>query len=223
MIVIPADNHGHDWLAKRLQNGDLKSVPPGELAIVLRMMYEAIEKGGNPYARALQRYGIATDNIIFASPDDQYRMAIDISNPERFALLQGVEGAQHGQYGANGAKSISLKGMLAAYAANVHGHYHSTAEMGLSKRLGTGTPIPQDYQSGPSGSDSSLGTVYSLEAVQILRLVRGTFIPNAEQVQPAEDFYPTNEFPLVRPWPSAADGGATDQYRANPPKPSFRR
>jgi hypothetical protein len=222
VIIVPADNHGHDWLAKRMQNGDLQNVPPGELAIILRMMLEAIQKGGNPYARALQMYGIDTNNIVFKSPDEQARMGIDISNPEKFVLLQGVEGAQHGQYGASGAKSISLKGLLAAYAANVTGHYHSTAEVGQSKRLGTGTPIPQDYQSGPAGTDASLATVYAPEAIQILRLVRGTFIPNADKSQTPEDFFPTNEFPLIRPWPTA-EGVATGPQKANPPVPRFRR
>ena len=223
-FVVPVDNHGYDWLMKRLQNGDLtRGMMPKDAPMVLRLMVEAIENRINPYERVFQNYGVDTSQFIFLTPDDTYRVGIDLKSPNKYGILQGNEIGQHSQMGINGAKSISLIRLLEAYGANVTGHTHSTAEHGQSKKVGTATNIRQDYHRGPSGSDQSIAIVYSPEAVQILRLEKGTFIPNAPG-RPAEEFFPSDEFPVVTEREKLPEGLTTsEQLRSNPPVDSYRR
>jgi len=216
-FVIPVDNHGSDWLMKRLQQADFQNANrPAEIPLLLRLMLEAITEKVNPYKRIFQYYGVDTDRVLFMDKADTYRVGIDIQDPSKYKLVQGIEIGQHSHMGISGAKSISLGKLLTAYGANVTGHTHSSAEDGTSLKVGTGTPVRQGYHRGPSNSDASIAVAYSETAMQLLRMERGSFIPNGEHQDPRE-FFPSHEFPrlLVRKMPPG--GAQTDQYRANPP------
>lgn len=216
-VVVPVDNHGFDWLVKRLKDADLlKTGRPKEIPLILKLMIDAIEEKANPYERIFQYFGINTDQVLFMNKEDTFRVGIDLERPTNFRMTHGVEVGQHSHMGINGSKSISLGKLLVAYGANVTGHTHSTAEKGQAVKVGTGTPPRQDYHRGPSNSDASIAVVYSEQAVQLLRLERGSFVPNAERQRP-EEFYP-GEFPriLIRELPP--DGKrTTDQFRRDPP------
>jgi hypothetical protein len=215
-IVIPVDNHGSDWLVKRLQEAKLfEAGRPKEVPLILQLMIDAINHKANPYERVFQYYGINTDQVLFMDKADTYRAGIDLQNPTAFRMVHGVEIGQHSHMGINGAKSISLAKLLVAYGANVTGHTHSSAEYGKSVKVGTGTPVRQDYHRGPSNSDASIALVYSDQAMQLLRLEKGSFIPSAEE-QPESEFFRSAEYPrvLIRKMPL---GPTTDQFRADPP------
>ncbi len=217
-VVVPVDNHGADWLIKRLQEAKLfEAGRKKDLPLILKIMVRAIEEKSDPYRAVFQEFGIDTDQVHFMSKEDTYRVGIDLQNPRAFHSIQGVEVGQHSHMGRNGAKSISLAALLTGYGDNVTGHTHSSAEFGTSVKVGTGTHVRQGYHRGPSNSDASIALVYGPEAVQLLRMERGTFIPNAPP-QPAEEFFQSSEFPklIVRDIPP--DGGyTTDQFRSDPP------
>lgn len=221
-FIIPVDNHGHDWLRSRLEEADLFRGPPKDVPLVLKLIIDAITEGANPYERVFQYFGVDTDRVKFLEQTDTYRVGIDLENLDPYSILQGVEVGQHSQMGVKGAKSISYKRLLEAYGANVTGHTHSSAEHGQSVKVGTGTPVKQDYHRGPSNSDASVALVYSDLAIQLLRMEHGSFIPNAESQAP-EEFFPNAEFPrlLIRKMPPG--GPTTDQFRANPPVQRHRR
>ena len=217
LVIIPSDNHGHDWLMKRLQKGDFFKGRPKDTVILLELMLAAIKEGANPYERIFQHYGVNMDQVRFMSKADTFRVGIDMENPTRFQVLHGVEVGQHSQYGVHGSKSISLGKLLAAYGPNATGHTHSTAEYGQSMKVGTGTPVRQGYHAGPSSSDMSIGVIYNEHASQLLRLTKGRFIPDAPDQAP-EAFFPSAQYPmpLIRQKPPG--GPTTDQFRASPPK-----
>ncbi len=215
-IVVPVDNHGYDWIQSTLQSGIL-DCQPRDLPIVLKLMLDA-SKGTNPYEQLLRYYGIESNpkRFLFFNNDDQNRIAID--GTENDSTLNGVEISKHGNQGINGAKSISIKSMLAAYGASVSGHVHTTSERGRSRQVGSLTPNRQDYHRGPSKNDTSLALIYSKEAVQTLRLERNSFLPNAK-VQDPDDFFDEG-FPKLTKWP---EGKTTDQFRTHPPIQRFPR
>lgn len=216
-IIIPVDNHGSDWLVKRLQEADLfKGGRPKEVPLILQLMVDAISQKANPYKRIFQYYGIDTDQVHFMSNEDTYRAGIDLQNPAAFKMVQGVEIGQHSHMGVNGAKSISLGKLLSAYGANVTGHTHSSAEHGTAVKVGTGTPVRQGYHRGPSSSDSSIALVYSELAVQLLRMEKGSFVPSAAD-QSENDFFPGAEYPRALERKMPPGGHTTDQFRNNPP------
>ncbi len=215
-IVVPVDNHGSDWLTKRLQEAKLFDAGrPREVPLVLQLMIDAITHKANPYERVFQYYGIDTDQVLFMDKSDTYRAGIDLQNPTAFRMVHGVEIGQHSHMGISGAKSISLAKLLVAYGANVTGHTHSSAEYGKSVKVGTGTPVRQDYHRGPSNSDASIALVYSDQAMQLLRMEKGTFVPSAEE-QPESEFFKGTDYPrvLIRKTPL---GPTTDQFRSDPP------
>lgn len=221
-VVVPVDNHGSDWLIKKLQEGDLtRGHRPRELPLLLRLMYEAIEDRANPYERIFQYFGIDTDRVRFLSNTETHRIGIDLENPNTSSLVQGVEVGQHSHQGVNGARSISLQRLLTSYGANVTGHTHSTAEFAQAKKVGTGTG-KQDYQKGPSSADASLAIVYNEQAIQILRMERGSFSPNAAP-QDAIEFFPNESFPRIIERKHPPGGPTTDQFRGDPPVVRYRR
>ncbi|HMN67053.1 MAG TPA: hypothetical protein PKC28_00810 [Bdellovibrionales bacterium] len=222
-FIVPVDNHGHDWIVKALEKGKLsENFQRSELAIMLRLMLETVEKGGNPYERLLSYYGVDLSRVIFMTNEhSSYRIGIDLNDPEKFSVLQGTEIGQHSQNGVNGARAISVKGMLAAYSAIVGGHVHSTQELGQSKRVGSLTPTRQSYHKGPSTNDASVALIYSPEAIQMLRFEGDSFMPNGPG-QSAEEFFPSG-LPKIKTWPGGPGGGTTDQYRHDPPKPRLAR
>ncbi len=221
-VIVPVDNHGSDWLVKRLQDGDLFRGPPKEVPLVLQLMKDAIQEGANPYKRLFQYFGLDSDRVLFMSNADTYRAGIDFEHRHAYRIVQGVEVGQHGHMGWNGAKSISVAKLLSSYGANVSGHTHSSAEVGTSVKVGTGTPVRQSYHRGPSSSDASIALVYSDMAVQLLRMQKGSFVPNAAP-QPPEEFFPSPEFPKVLTRKIPPGGPTTDQYRSNPPVNRHRR
>jgi hypothetical protein len=216
-VVVPIDNHGSDWLVKRLQEADLfKGSRPKEVPIILKLMLAAIEDKANPYERIFQHFGIDTDQVLFLDKGETFRAGIDLNNPTAFRMVHGVEVGQHSHMGKNGAKSISLAHLLTAYGANVTGHTHSSAEHGQSVKVGTGTPVRQGYHRGPANCDASIAVVYSDQAIQLLRMEKGSFIPKAP-AQDAAEFFPGDEYPrmLIRKMPPG--GPTTDQFRSDPP------
>lgn len=213
-FIVPVDNHGADWLLNLIQEGEFfKTHKQSDWPVLTRLMLEAIERKINPYERLFQYYGVNTDNVRFMGPQDNFRIGIDLQNPNRFSLLQGIEVGQHSHMGIKGAPYISIKGLLTAYGAVVAGHTHETEERGRAKRVGTGTASSQDYHRGPSGSDQSMAIAYTDTVVQILRLEHGSFAPNAPGTAP-EVFYPVG-FPLIKD--RATGGASTDQFRDDPP------
>jgi hypothetical protein len=217
LFVVPVDNHGSDWLWKRLQEGDLfKAGRARELPMILRLMREAIEQKVNPYEQIFKYYGLNTDKVRFMDKTETFRVGIDLENPTSFRMVHGVDVSQHSQNGINGSKSISLAKLLVAYGANVTGHTHSSAEHGQSVKVGTGTAVKQDFHRGPSNSDASIAIVYSDQAIQLLRLEKGVFLPNAGPQDPSE-FFPSAEYPrmLIRKMPPG--GFTTDQFRSGAP------
>ncbi len=217
IFVVPVDNHGSDWLWKRLQEGDLfKAGRARELPLILRLMRDAIEQKVNPYEQIFKYYGLDTDRVWFMEKTETHRVGIDLQNPTAFRMVHGVDVSQHGHNGVNGAKSISLAKLLVGYGANVSGHTHSSAEYAQSVKVGTATPVKQDFHRGPSNSDASIAVIYSDQAIQLLRLEKGVFMPNAGPQDPSE-FFPSDEYPrmLIRKMPPG--GPTTDQYRSSPP------
>lgn len=220
-ILVPVDNHGHDWLVNSLQEAT-KGQRPKDLPLMLRLMLDTM-KGANPYEKILRYYGVDSTGVVFMSNAQQYRIGVDLKSPNPFSVLQGMEVGQHTHQGVSGARSISINSLLGAYKASVGGHVHATAEKGQAKRVGALIPLPSDYHKGPGKSDVSLALVYSETAIQILRMINNTFVPG-EETQAADRFFPSEQFPHLKAWPELPEGGkSTDQYRANPPTPRFKR
>lgn len=216
-VIVPVDNHGYDWIVKALESGKLsQNFLRSELGIILRMMLETVEQGGNPYERLLSYYGCDLSRVIFMSNSDQYRIGIDLTKPSPFSILQGTEIGQHSHMGINGAKSISVKALLASYGSIVGGHAHTSAELGQSRRVGALTPTRQSYHRGPSTNDASVAWIYAPEAVQLLRYAGGSFTPNDSDGQRPEEFFPAG-LPRLEAWPTPSGGETTDQYRSDPP------
>jgi hypothetical protein len=218
VVGVPVDNHGFDWLVSLLQSGDyLKTNSPRDFPLLARLMGEGMTTSNyNPYERLFQIYGIDTDRVRFLNPTDNLKVGVDPSNPNRMGVLSGVEVGQHSHMGVNGAKSISMKGLLAAYGAIVGGHTHAAAQLGTASRVGTGTRTQQGYHKGPSSTNQSIALVYG-DIIQGLMLDRGTFIPNSSGQAP-EQFFPDDTFPLIR---DRSIGGA-GSGRVAEDKPVYR-
>ncbi|MCM0605983.1 MAG: hypothetical protein KA715_07815 [Xanthomonadaceae bacterium] len=216
LIIVPEDNHGAEWLMKKLQSGDLfKNSKPKDLPLVLKLTYEAINEGVDPYKRIFQYYGINTDRVVFLKASDTYRLGIDPENPNPFSMVQGVDVSQHAQNGVNGAKGISVAQMRASFGVSMSGHTHATTEDGQGGRVGE-LLGRQGYQRGPSAANSSVGFIYDEETIQLLFQERGSFFPNADEPQDPEDFFPPG-LPRFDERKSPLDGiKTTDQYNSKP-------
>lgn len=211
-IIVPEDNHGAEWLMKKLQGGELfKNSKPKDLPLILKLTYEAITEGVDPYKRIFQHFGIDTDRVVFLKASDTYRLGIDPENPNPFSMVQGVDVSQHGQNGVSGSKGISVAQMRASFGVSMSGHTHATTEDGQGGRVGE-LLGRQGYQRGPSSANSSVGFIYDDETIQLLFMERGSFYPNAEAPQDPDEFFPLG-LPRFDERKSPLDGiRTTDQY-----------
>ncbi len=210
-IIVQMGNHEVKRLIRVLQKGDFRNWhSPEDLDVLIRLMYESMTQGGNPYERLLEYYGVSrgVKNIVFMNKHDSARMGVDLENLDPVSLINGTEVGPHTDEGKNGARGISLKTCNDAYKAIVGAHDHKTGEFYQAKRVGAFTPIVQGYHTGgPGSSDASVALVYSKTAVQILRSENGRFLPNPEANQAPEDFYPSDYFPIFVEAPKIPPGG----------------
>ncbi len=212
-IVIPPCNHFHDWLKATLDSPEiLKEMQGSNLRLLTHLQATVLQKSVDPVEYLYLQYGLLPDRVHFLSSQQDFKLPIPGAAP-RLGRRQGVS-ALHGQYGVNGAKGISLKSISEVYGSAVRGHTHASAEHGSGKTVGTGTRIPQGYQTGPSRNDASLALVYGEESVQILRMTGPDFAPNRREDSPSAQVLGDD----VRfiPWPNP-EHRTSDQYRSNPP------
>lgn len=188
----------HDlWLNRWLNDGAFMNEPHNR-ALGLELA-SVMVRGESPLEYALGKYGL------------EY--------PKRVVLLQsgswkeaGVELAQHGHVGANGAKG-SLNSMAIATDRSVFGHTHTNQRTKHSVNIGTATELRQDYnRDGASSWSHSFASISSHGEIQVFVLRYGEWWRS--KAADTKHFF-VRDFPIVEPNNDPSVGQQVDPY-SNP-------
>ena len=156
-VYIVRSNHD-DFLDRYLQTGEYVNHPYNH-KIALKMALHLLDNK-NPLEEYCKTAGIEK-NIVFLERDASFKVA-------------GIEMANHGDKGQNGAKS-TLKGLEESYGPIMVGHSHTAGIKGQAWQVGTSTHLVLSYNQGASSWTHTHGLVFSNGNRQLVNCINGKF------------------------------------------------
>ena len=157
-IVIVSSNH-NEFLDRYLNEGRfVKDAINLEIACKILPRYK---QEGNAFRAGLELVaGSLPQNLIFLDRDEDYK-------------VQGWQLGNHGDKGANGARSFSMDSKEFAYGKSITGHSHVPEIKRNTYVVGTSTKQRLNYNVGPSGWMQTHALLWNTGKVQLVNVING--------------------------------------------------
>lgn len=189
------DSNHNSWLHRWLNEGQYMNETHNR--ILGHELAGVMLNGKDPLAYALEKFGLETPKRVVILKPGSWKES-------------GVEMAQHGHSGANGAKG-SLQSFARAADRMVYGHSHTTQRSKHTVNVGTGTVLRQDYNAdGPSSWSHSFAAISPHGEIQVFVLRHGEWWAQ-EPVKTGDKFF-ARDYPVVKPNNDTSVGQQVDQY-----------
>jgi hypothetical protein len=156
-VVIVNSNHDRFLNGYLSDGGFVKE--PHNLLMASKLLTKFIE-GQNPLEEGMKMFGKLPRNVHFLKKDEDYK-------------IRGWQLGNHGDLGANGARTFTMRGKEYAFGKSITGHRHSPEILRNTYVVGTSTHLRLPYMGGPSNWVNSHAVLYNNGTVQLVNVIDG--------------------------------------------------